>query len=69
MRLVDIDELAKHKHWEKTVYDLQCAPIVGAIPIDWLKEKLNNHTEIPYSTTDGIIRVLNLWEERKNEID
>lgn len=69
MRLVDIDELAKHEHWKKTVHDLQCAPIVGAIPIDWLKEKLTNHPEIPYSTTDGIIAVLNLWEERKNEID
>jgi hypothetical protein len=68
MRLVDIDELAKHEHWKKTVNDLRCAPIVDAIPIDWLKEKLTNHPEIPYSTTDGIITILNLWEE-KNEID
>jgi hypothetical protein len=33
MRLVDIDELAKHEHWKKTVYDLRCAPIVYAKPI------------------------------------
>lgn len=69
MRLIDIDELDKHEHWKKTVYDLRCAPTINAIPIDWLKEKLTNHPEIPYSTTDGIIKVLNLWEERKNEID
>lgn len=69
MRLVDIDELAKHEHWKKTVDDLWCAPTVDAIPIDWLKEKLTNNPEIPYSTTDGIITVLNLWEKRKNEVD
>lgn len=33
MRLVDIDELAKHEHWKKTVDDLRCAPIVDAIPV------------------------------------
>ena len=65
MRLVDIDELAKHEHWKKTVCDLRCAPIVGAIPIDWLEEKLTNHPEIPYSVTDSIVEILNLWERRK----
>ena len=70
MRLVDIDELKKHEHWRKTVDDLRCAPTVEAIPVNWLKEKLLNHPETPYSTTDGIIEVLYLWEEKiKNEID
>ena len=65
MRLVDVDELDKHEHWEKTVYNLSCAPTIDAIPVDWLKEKLTNHPEIPYSTTDAIYKVLNLWEYRK----
>ena len=33
MRLVDVDELAKHEHWQKTVDDLRCAPIVDAVPV------------------------------------
>ena len=65
MRLVDTDELAKHEHWKKTVYDLGCAPTIDAIPVDWLKEKLTNHPEIPYSVTDSIVEILNLWERRK----
>ena len=65
MRLVDIDELKKHDHWRKTVDDLRCAPTVEAIPVNWLKIKLSNYTEMPYSTTDGIIEVLNLWGREK----
>lgn len=65
MRLVDIDELSKHEHWRKTVDDLRCAPTVEAIPVIWLKQKLTNYPEMSYSTTDGIIEVLNLWEREK----
>lgn len=79
MRLIDADRLNKKKkycfdveglpfpksEWFIKAKDLFSAPTVDAIPIDWLKEKLTNHPEIPYSTTDGIITVLNLWEERK----
>ena len=65
MRLVDIDELKKHDHWRKTVDDLRCAPIVEAIPVNWLKEKLINCPKMSYAITDGIIEVLNLWEREK----
>ena len=65
MRLVDIDELKKHDHWRKTVDDLRCAPIVEAIPVNWLKEKLINYPKISYDITDGIIEVLDLWEREK----
>lgn len=33
MRLVDIDELAKHEHWKNVVRQLSCAPIVDAVPV------------------------------------
>ena len=37
------------------------------ISISWLEEKLENHQEIPYAVTDGIINILYLWEqENKN---
>ena len=35
-----------------------------SIPVSWLKEKLDGHPELPYSVTDGIINVLDLWEGR-----
>lgn len=79
MRLIDADKLNKKKkycfdveglpfpksEWFIKANDLFSAPSVNAIPVDWLKQKLTNHPEIPYSVTDGIITVLNLWEERK----
>lgn len=79
MRLIDADKLNKKKkycfdveglpfpksEWFIKANDLFSAPSVNAIPVDWLKQNLTNHPEIPYSVTDGIITVLNLWEERK----
>lgn len=38
-----------------------------AIPISWLEEKLTGHPEIPYSVTDGINDVLDLWRGEKHE--
>ena len=35
-----------------------------AIPIKWLEEKLTNHPELSYATSDGIKEVLNLWDMR-----
>lgn len=37
------------------------------IPMDWLTEKLVGHPEISYRTTDSIITVLYLWNERRAE--
>lgn len=81
MRLIDADRLNKKKkycfdveglpfpksEWFIKANDLFSAPTVDAIPIDWLKEKLTNHPEVSYSTTDGIIKVLYLWEESKRK--
>ena len=36
-----------------------------AIPVKWLEEKLTGHPELSYSLTDGIIAVLDFWEESK----
>lgn len=33
MRLVDVDELAKHDHWQKVVRELALAPTVEALPV------------------------------------
>ena len=79
MRLIDADRLNKKKkycfdveglpfpksEWFIKANDLFSVPTVDAIPIDWLKEKLTNHPEIPYSVTDSIVEILNLWERRK----
>lgn len=35
------------------------------IPVKWLEEKLTGHPELSYSLTDGIIAVLDFWEESK----
>ena len=35
-----------------------------SIPVSWLTEKLEGHTELPYAVTDGITNVLYLWEGR-----
>jgi hypothetical protein len=43
-------------------------PTVDAIPTSWLKEKLVNHPEITYATSDGICAVLRLWGERKDNV-
>lgn len=81
MMLIDDDKLNKKKkysfgaeglpfprsEWFIKANDLFSAPSVEAIPVDWLREKLTNHPEIPYSTTDGIIKVLDLWEERNRK--
>lgn len=48
-----------------TEYEIAKMPTVDAIPVSWLKEMLSGHPEIPYSVTDGIIRVLTLWEGRE----
>lgn len=45
---------------------LENHPTVDAIPVSWLKEKLTNHPEISYATSDGICAVLHLWEGRKD---
>lgn len=35
-----------------------------SIPVSWLEEKLEGHPELPYTITDGINYVLDLWEGR-----
>ena len=35
-----------------------------SIPVSWLTEKLEGHSELPYAVTDGINNVLDLWEGR-----
>ena len=79
MRLIDADRLNKKKkycfdveglpfpksEWFIKANELFSAPTVDAIPVDWLEEKLANHPEIPYSVTDSIVEILNLWERRK----
>lgn len=77
-RLIDADSIKYEKRTEcfghgeffevQKVYkeDIDKMPTVDAIPVSWLKEKLVGHPEISYATSDGIIAVLHLWEERKD---
>ena len=38
-----------------------------SIPVSWLEEKLLGYPELPYAITDGIINVLELWEDNKQD--
>ena len=38
-----------------------------SIPVSWLEEKLVDHLELPYAITDGIVNVLELWEDNKQD--
>lgn len=55
--------------WNDAVFLIKSTPIVDAIPVDWLKEKLTNHPEIPYAVTDGINAVLDMWREENDKTD
>lgn len=80
MRLIDADSIKYEKRvecfghgefWEtQKVYkeNIDKMPTVDAIPTSWLKEKLVNHPEITYATSDGICAVLRLWGERKDTV-
>lgn len=50
--------------WEMKIADGIIFSKEDFIPVEWLKEKLTNHPEIPYAITDGIINVLDLWENK-----
>lgn len=44
MRLVDVDELSKHEHWQKVVRELALAPTVEALPVvhgEWVGGELD----------------------------
>ena len=56
---------------DRDVIDSFCEDVIDllkeqeeSIPISWLKEKLEDHPELSYAVTDGIINVLDLWEGR-----
>ena len=55
MRLLEADALALLKERE------------DSIPVSWLEEKLVRHPELPDAITDGIINVLDLWEDDKQD--
>ena len=52
--------------WERKVADGVILSKDEYIPVAWLREKLTNHPEIPYSITDGINNVLDFWERNKD---
>lgn len=88
MRLIDADEFAieEPKLWDwdsidgisstavlkQCIWDVQCAPIVKAIPIEWIKEWCNKQNskslEERLLKRYGVITMLEDWE-KENEKD
>lgn len=83
MRLIDADKFAieEPKLWDwssvdgisstsvlkQCIWDVQCAPTVKAITIEWLLNyRKNNRGEITYYTIDAIDNMLCEWCKRNN---
>lgn len=85
MRLIDADEFAieEPKLWDwssvdgisstavlkQCIWDVQCAPTVKAIPIEWI-EKYNRVRgwEVTVTTQNAIDNMLNAWEKENEEL-
>ena len=62
------DEDTRVKHIREVIEDGVTSSIEQeAIPISWLEEKLENHPELSYVTTDSITNVLDFWELEKEK--
>ena len=86
MRLIDADEFAieEPKLWDwssvdgisstavlkQCIWDVQCAPTVKAIPIEWIEEYRQNREDYAdeYNAKAVLKRLLETWE-KENEID
>lgn len=85
MRLIDADEFAieEPKLWDwssvdgisstavlkQCIWDVQCAPTVKAIPIEWIeKYKRVRGWEVTVTTQNAIDNMLNAWEKENEEL-
>lgn len=85
MRLIDADEFAieEPKLWDwssvdgisstavlkQCIWDVQCAPTVKAIPIEWIeKYKRVRGWEVTVTTQNAIDNMLNAWEEENEQL-